>query len=126
MDAMSKHEVPSSQQANFVKVLERMLVREQDKEQLTPDAPHFACRGERTRLRYRLSLFSSMICWRSSGVAVVETNKIVSLMPIPATKKERCLEECLLYLLSSSALRCFTHWATECTNGCQTFAILPA
>ena len=38
MDAISKHGVPSSQRANFVKVLERLLSREQDEEQLTPDA----------------------------------------------------------------------------------------
>lgn len=38
MDAISKPGVPTSQRANFAKVLERMLSREQDEEQLTPEA----------------------------------------------------------------------------------------
>ncbi len=38
MDAISKPGMPSSQRANFVKVFERMLSREQDEEQLTPEA----------------------------------------------------------------------------------------
>jgi hypothetical protein len=42
MDALAKHGVPVSQRANFVKVLERMLLREQDEEQLSPEAAFLA------------------------------------------------------------------------------------
>lgn len=38
MDALTAHGVPASQRANFAKVLEGMLLREQDEEQLSPEA----------------------------------------------------------------------------------------
>ncbi len=38
MDALVSRGVPESQRANFVKVLERMIAREQDEEQLSPEA----------------------------------------------------------------------------------------
>ncbi|WP_445219351.1 AIPR family protein [Bradyrhizobium sp. Pa8] len=38
MDAFTEKKVPKSQRANFVKVLERQLQREQDEEQLSPEA----------------------------------------------------------------------------------------
>lgn len=38
MDALPEQKIPTSQRANFVKVLERQLQREQDEEQLSPEA----------------------------------------------------------------------------------------
>jgi hypothetical protein len=38
MDALVSRGVPESQRANFVKVLERLIAREQDEEQLSPEA----------------------------------------------------------------------------------------
>lgn len=42
MDALVNRGVPPAQRVNFLKVLERMIVREQDEEQLSPEAAYLA------------------------------------------------------------------------------------